>query len=39
MDAVQMQVNSMVFVDLPIYLSLLVDNAMGFFSGYPAMEP
>lgn len=29
----------MVSVDLPIYLSLLVDNAMGFFSGYPAMEP
>lgn len=24
---------------LPVYLSLLVDNAMGFFSRYPAMEP
>lgn len=24
---------------LPIDLSLLVDDAMGFFSGYPAMEP
>lgn len=24
---------------LPIHLSLLVDNAVGFFSGYPAMEP
>lgn len=23
----------------PIYLSLLVDNAVGLFSGYPAMEP
>lgn len=24
---------------LPVYLSLLVDDAMGFFSGYPAVEP
>lgn len=24
---------------LPIDLSLLVDNTMGFFSGYPAVEP
>lgn len=24
---------------LPVHLSLLVDDAMGFFSGYPAMEP
>lgn len=24
---------------VPIYLPLLVDDAMGFFSGYPAMEP
>lgn len=24
---------------LPIYLSLLVDYAMGLFSGYPTMEP
>lgn len=23
----------------PVYLSLLVDDAMGFFSGYPAVEP
>lgn len=25
--------------NLPIYLSLLVDDAMGFFSSYPAMKP
>lgn len=25
--------------NLPVYLSLLVDDAMGFFSGYSAMEP
>lgn len=24
---------------VPVYLSLLVDDAMGFFSGYPAVEP
>lgn len=25
--------------DLPVYLPLLVDDAMGFFSGYSSMEP
>lgn len=25
--------------NLPIYLSLLVDDTMGFFSRYPAMKP
>lgn len=25
--------------NVPVYLPLLVDDAMGFFSGYPAMEP
>lgn len=29
----------MLFLQLPIDLTLLVDNAMGFFSGYSAMEP
>lgn len=26
-------------MNLPVYLSLLVDNTVGFFSGYSAMEP
>lgn len=26
-------------LEVPVYLSLLVDDAMGFFSGHPAVEP